>query len=103
MITGLVAACDFGTGGEGAEGKSVCNALGGDQDVGLDALMLDREHLAGACESGLHLVGDEEDSVLVENFLDLAEVVLWRDQDASFAQYGFGNESGDVAGGGEAN
>ena len=30
----------------------------GDQ-VGLDAVVLDREQLAGAAEAGLHLVGDE--------------------------------------------
>ena len=33
--------------------------------VGLDAVVLHREHAPGAPEAGLHLVGDEDDPVLV--------------------------------------
>ena len=40
------------------------DALGHDQDVGLDVPVLDREHLAGPPEPGLDLVGDEQDAVL---------------------------------------
>ena len=46
------------------------DALGHDQDVRLDAPVLDREHLAGPPEPGLDLVGDEQDAVLAG---DLAE------------------------------
>ena len=50
---------------EGGEGKSARDALGHANDVGLDAGVLDREHLAGATETALHLVGDEQDAVLL--------------------------------------
>ena len=40
------------------------DALGHDEDVRLDVPVLDREHLAGAPEPGLDLVGDEQDAVL---------------------------------------
>ena len=45
-------------------GKAGGDALGHADDVGLDAEVLDREHLAGATEPALHLVGDEQDPVL---------------------------------------
>ena len=41
------------------------DALGRQQDVGLDAPVLDRPHLAGPSGAGLDLVGDEQDPVLV--------------------------------------
>ncbi len=44
--------------------QSVGDALGRDDQIGVDALVLAREHRAGAGESGLHLVGDEHDAVL---------------------------------------
>ena len=47
--------------------------------------MLDGKHLSGAAEAGLHFVGDEKDSVLVEYFLDLAKIVLGRNYDAALA------------------
>ena len=45
-------------------GKPAGDALGHADDVGLDAVVLDGEHLAGATEAALHLVGDEQDAVL---------------------------------------
>ena len=47
-----------------ANGKPRRDALGHADDVGLDAVVLDGEHLAGAAEAALHLVGDEQDPVL---------------------------------------
>src|SRR5260370_17781365 len=46
MITGFVSGCDFGTRGEGAEGESVGDALGSDQNVRLNAIVLTGKHLS---------------------------------------------------------
>ena len=49
---------------ERGEREPAGDALGHADDVGLDAVVLDGEHLAGAAEAALHLVGDEQDAVL---------------------------------------
>ena len=41
------------------------DALGHAEDVGLDVELIHREHVPGAAESALHLVGDEQDAELV--------------------------------------
>ncbi len=46
-------------------GRPGGDALGADQDVRLHAGVLDRPHPAGAAHARLHLVGDEQDAVLV--------------------------------------
>ena len=55
---------------EGAQRPAVGDALGHGHDVGLDAEVLDGEQLAGAPEAALHLVGDEQDALVVEDLLD---------------------------------
>ena len=61
--------------------------------------MLDGEELAGAAEARLHLVHEEEDSVVVQDLLDLLEVAWrWR-HDPALAHDGFRDEGGDVVGG----
>ena len=53
-------------GGEaGAEREAAADALGHRHDVGLDAVMLVGEHLAGAAVAALDLVEDEHQIVLV--------------------------------------
>ena len=54
---------DLGAAGDGGERQAAGDALGGDDEVGHDALVLAGEHGAGAGEPGLHLVGDEDDAV----------------------------------------
>ena len=49
---------------ERGEGEAGRDALGHADDVGLDPVVLDREHPPGAAEAGLDLVGDEQDAVL---------------------------------------
>src|SRR5579872_2086783 len=102
MVAGFEGGGDFGARGEGAEGESVGDALGGDQDVGDDSVVLDGKHFAGARETGLNFVGDEEDVVLVEDFLYFFEIVWRRNDDAAFAHDRLGDECGYVAGSGEA-
>ena len=55
---------ELGAGADRRDREARRDALRHDHDVGLDARVLDREHAPGAGESGLHLVGDEQDPVL---------------------------------------
>ena len=48
--------------------------LGGRDQVGHDPLVLTGEHRPGASESGLNLVSDEHDAVLVRELLDGLQV-----------------------------
>src|SRR5579863_128501 len=102
MVAGFEGGGDFGAGGEGAEGKSVGDAFGRDQDVGDDSVMLDGEHFAGAGEAGLDFVGNKEDAVLIENFLYLFKIVWRRNDDATLAHDWLGDERSHVAGGSKA-
>ena len=45
-------------------GRPDATPLADGDDVGLDAEMLDAEHLAGAAHAGLHFVADQQDAVL---------------------------------------
>src|SRR5579864_7317159 len=98
MISGLVGCSDLWTGGERAERKAVGDAFGGDQNIGVDSEVLDGKHLPGATEAGLHFVSNKENSVLVENFFDLTEIVFRRNNDAALTQHRFGDERRHVAG-----
>ena len=78
-------------------GQSAGDAFGGDQNVWSDAIMFDSEHFPGAPETALDLVGDEEDPVSVENFLDLAEIIRRRNDDAALPKHRFGDKGCNVA------
>ena len=54
-----------GAGDHRAERHARRDALGREQDVGLDAPVLDRPHLPGPAGARLDLVGDEQDAVVV--------------------------------------
>ena len=70
MGAGLPVAHELLAGQDPGQWQPGGDALGHDQDVRLDAPVLDGEHLAGPPEAGLDLVGDEQDPVLAG---DLAE------------------------------
>ena len=63
----------------------------GDQ-VGLDAVVLEREELAGARKAGLHLVGDQADAVLVADRAQALEKRLRRGQEATLALDGLDDD-----------
>ena len=92
MVAGFEGGGDSGPGGKGAQRETVGDALRRDKDIGIDAVMLDGKHLAGAGKAGLHLIGNKEDAVLVEDFLYLFEIVWRRTDDAAFAHDWFGDE-----------
>ena len=70
-------------------------ALAAGHDLGLQAVVLDREHLAGAAEAGLDLVGDQQDAALLA---DLVEPVppLLRRREATDGLDGLGDQRGGV-------
>ena len=61
---------DLGAAAHRRQRHAAGQALGQRHQVGHDAVVLHREHLAGAGEAGLDLVGDQHDAVLVA---DLAQ------------------------------
>ena len=57
-------------GDDAADREAVAQALGEGHHVGRHAVVLDaEERAAGAAPAGLHLVGDEQDALLVEDLL----------------------------------
>ena len=68
--------------------------LGELDHVRLHPPVLEAEHPSGAPEPRDHLVGDEEDVVLVADLADAREVVVLRDDHAARPLHGFGDEHG---------
>src|SRR5712675_2227947 len=52
------------------------------------------EPFSSARETGLHFIGNEENSMLAANFLQQGEIVFWRDYEAALAQDRFGDDRG---------
>ncbi len=77
-------------------GKPARQALGHGHDVGLDADVLEREHLAGARKAGLDLVGDEQDAVLVAERAKRLQEVGRRDVEAALALHRLDDDGGDA-------
>ena len=73
------------------------DALGGDEDVGLDAPVIDGEPLAGAAPAGHDFVGDHQHAVAVADFAQAREVLGRRNQHAVGADDGLDDDGGDVA------
>ncbi len=58
------------------------------------------EVLAGAPPTRLHLVRDEKDAVLVEDLFQRGEETVGRHDETAHPLDGFGDQAGDVPGGG---
>ena len=83
------------------DGQPVADALGEGDHVGHDVVrLIAPEVLAGATPPRLHLVGDEEDPVLVEHVLHRPEEPVGRHGEPADALDRLGDHAGDVAGGG---
>lgn len=87
----LLAAEDGGDGVHAAR-----DGLAEGDHVGLDASPLGAEHLAGAANASLDLVGNEDDVVLLAEGLDLGEVVFSGDHDTSLTLDGLDDDGGRV-------
>ena len=76
---------DLGAAGHGRQGKAARDALGGRDQIGNDAEVLAREHLAGAGEAGLDLVGDEDDVVRAAPVDERRQEAVGGDDEAALA------------------
>src|SRR5271156_216055 len=82
---------DFGPSGNRGERKAATEALGRDDHIRRDAVVLACEHFAGASKSRLHLVGDQQNSVPAADIVQSRKKLRrWR-HETTFAQYGLNN------------
>ena len=91
----------LGPGDHRAERHARRDALGGQQDVRLDAPVLDRPHLAGPAGARLDLVGDEQDAVLVADSAQALEEAVLGDDVAALALDRLDDDRRDLVGRGE--
>src|SRR4029079_16141592 len=78
---------EFASSAERGEREAAGDALGHADDGWLDAVVLDGEHLAGAAEATLHLVGDEHDPVLTAALDETGHERLGRRDVAAFTKH----------------
>ena len=78
-----------------AERKAAAERLPGDEEVGLDAVLLDRPDGPGAADAALHLVGDEEDPVAAEQLLQPLRKVRRHRNESALALHGLEHGAGD--------
>ena len=98
---GAVHAGGDGAGGlfgaeHGAHGDAAGEGLGEGGDVGLDAVVLVGEPLAGAADAGLDLVGEQQGAGGVAEVARGLEELLGDGVDAAFALDGFEADGADV-------
>src|SRR6266478_1297675 len=86
---------DFGAAGDGGDGHASSQGFRHGDHVRLDAEMFGGEPFAGAGETGLHFVGDEENAVLAADILQELEIIARGNDEAAFAENGFGDYGGD--------
>ena len=91
----------LGPGDHRAERHARGDALGRQQDVRLDAPVLDRPHLAGPAGARLDLVGDQQDPVLVADLAQALEEAVLGDDVAALALDRLDDDRRDLVGRGE--
>src|SRR5712691_280324 len=96
--TGRDAVDQLGTAGDSGERKSAAERLARDDQVRFDAVVLDRPHRAGPADTGLDLVVDEEDPVLLADLLQPLREVFGHLDEATLALHGRQHEAGDRGG-----
>ena len=87
---------DLGAAGGGADRHAGAERLGGDDDVGGDAVVLEREQLAGAREAALHFVGNHHDAVLIAELADPAQEARRHRHEAALALHRLDDDRGDL-------
>src|SRR2546427_12963453 len=86
---------DFRAASHRSDGHAAAEGFRRGDQIGLDAEMFGGKPFARAGEAGLHFVGDKENAVLAANVLQQLEVVARRNDEAAFAEDGFGDDGGD--------
>ena len=81
--------------GHGRERQPAAQCLAGDEQVGLDARVLDRPDRAGATAARLHLVGDVEDPVPLAELLQRGDELGRHRDEAAFALHRLEHDAGD--------
>ena len=84
--------------GHGRERQAAAERLAGDDQVGLDARVLDRPDGAGAPAAGLHLVGDVDDPVPLAELLQRADELGRHRDEPALALHRLEHEAGDRVG-----
>ncbi|MNY02105.1 hypothetical protein D3C86_1346640 [compost metagenome] len=69
MVAGLPG-IELPTDAQHRHGQPAADRLGHDDQVRLDPGVLEGEHFAGAAETGLHFVEDQQDAVLARHLAD---------------------------------
>ena len=87
---------DLGAAGHRGQRQAAGDALGGDDQVGHDALVVAREQVAGAGEAGLHLVGDEDDAVGAAPLGERRQEARRRDDEPALALDRLDDDGGQV-------
>ena len=86
---------DLGAAGDAGERQSAAERLAGDEQVGLDAVVLDRPQRPGAADAGLHLVVDVEDPVLARRSPAARREVGRHGDEAALALHRLEHHAGD--------
>ena len=71
-------------------------ALGDRHQIRANSKVVRSEPLAGAPEAGDHLIGNQQQAVLIDDALDLGPVAGWRDDDATGALHRLADEGRDA-------
>ncbi len=101
VFTRLEHAEDLGVGEDGGDGvKAARQGLAYEREVGFDVFVFFGKQLAGASETGLDFVEDEDDFIFIADAADVFEVAVWRDDDTCFTLDRFDEKGHGVVGDG---
>ena len=81
---------------DGGQREPAAERLSRDEQVRLDAVVLDRPNGAGAADAGLHLVVDVEGAVLPAELREAGREVVRHDDEAAFALHGLDDDARDL-------
>lgn len=97
VLTGLDAEHDVVVGEDSRDGVDTAGqGLAKKKNIGLDTIVVNAEQLASAGKTGLDLVGDHEDVVLLAELGDLLEVSLIGNHDTGLTLDGLDQEGSNV-------
>ena len=87
---------DLGAAGDGRQREAAGKALGHGGQIGRHLMVVHGEHLAGAGKAGLHLVGDQQDAVLVADLAQRRHEIARRLVEAALALHRLEDDRGNA-------